>query len=128
MYILNENNDLVIYAHDTNAYRRIIDVMMSDVARLYGAFRADRSFFLMHLYVPIAARGRGVASCLLVKLVDYIRECGCRRIDVDDISRHYRKNHNIYVKYGFVYRSKLNMEMYASPQCVQRLITAVHKL
>lgn len=110
MYMIKEKEAYLIYQHTTKI-DDILTVLTHDISIIYGT-KKNRTFFLMHLYVPITMRGKGFGTQLLLEMIEICRINGCRRIDVDDMSDNFRKPNNIYIKNGFVYRNTTGPEMY----------------
>ena len=96
-----ENETYVIYGCTTKI-NSINTVLSQDIPRIYG-IQKNNIFFIMHFYVPISIRGKGLGTQLLVKIIEICKKNGCRRIDVDDMTDNFRKPNNIYIKNGFVY-------------------------
>lgn len=105
-----ENETYVIYGCTTKI-NSISTVLSQDIPRIYG-IQKNNIFFIMHFYVPISIRGKGLGTQLLVKIIEICKKNGCRRIDVDDMTDNFRKPNNIYIKNGFVYSSIDGPEMY----------------
>ena len=102
----------------TAADLSIGEALQAPVPRVLGGFTSERTFQLMHLYVPPTARGEGLALALLHRLAHVLREDGCRRIELDDMSDRYRAGGNVYIRAGFDYCRTDGPEMAATPRRV----------
>ena len=81
-----------------------------DVAKLYCVWDED-ALHIVHLYVPMLERGRGIGSCLLQTACMRAAEKGCCTVNVDDMTDRSHMTNNIYVRNGFRYVSPLHPEM-----------------
>lgn len=91
----------------------IFEAMNTDIPRALFVIR-NRNAFLLHLYVPLYLRHHGIARRMLFEVS---REClrnNCEKIYVDDMSDRFRKDDNIYIRFGFVYKNICDSEMYVN--------------
>lgn len=65
-----------------------------------------------NLYVQKKYRGMNLASKLLLNVLDDLFKKGINKIELDDMSTNYRKEHNIYHKHGFEYINDHGPEMF----------------
>jgi GNAT superfamily N-acetyltransferase len=64
------------------------------------------SAHINELVVDLDHRGRGVGSQLLLHLLSYAREAGCRRVELDS-GHHRNADHQFYLQHGFENRACL---------------------
>lgn len=79
---------------------------------LCGVFMEDgQSFSLLALHVEPKHRGRGMASAMLLRLIEECTSSGVSCIGLDDMSDRARGPRNLYTKHGFTYRYETGPEM-----------------
>ena len=95
------------------------EAVHSDRPRLLGV-RCERTFHILHVWVPVVRRGAGLARALLFKLAEACRAEGVFRLEVDDVSERHRARNNLYLSAGFTYDARSGPEMSATTRTVMR--------
>lgn len=68
------------------------------------------------LTVHSNVQGKGYAKMVIRECIKICREMDIKMIDLDDMSDHFRKPHNIYKNFGFKYTHDTGPEMYLKLQ------------
>lgn len=72
----------------------------------------DNELYINYFHVKLINRGKGIGSKLLKEIISYSKKIyNINLVRLDDISSNYRKSHNIYEKFGFVYLNKYDNSM-----------------
>jgi ribosomal protein S18 acetylase RimI-like enzyme len=82
----------------------------------------ERRAYISNLWVKESLRGQGIGTYLLKKFIKNLDDLGVIHVELDDVSDNYKKNKNIYIKFGFKYKRDDGPEMTASVRSLMNKI------
>lgn len=92
-----------------NLNELLLKVIYDDKSYISGIVYVNDELYINYFHVDIKNRGKGIGSQLLKKIILISKnEYNIKEVTLTDESERYRKNKNIYIKFGFFYIDSTN--------------------